>query len=492
MTRRKPGQGTIRTLGSGRFQVGLTTADGQRVWLDPVDTREEAEGIRNAAIARLADTTIAPVGGVTFGAYAARVLDRRELAGFDSDTYRYSLKRIEPFADWYHRPIRSLTARDVRMTFDALDRKFGRNTARSSLTAVRVVCAEAVRDELVEESPARTYQWPKRKGPKQAEILYFGAEQIEALRAEMTSEQRCFFDFALGTGLRVSEQIALRREDVHLEGDAPFVHVRFGGPPSRPTKSGEERRVPLFGPALAAAREWVREHLPKRPNPKRLMFPTVTGCFMDRSHPIGARIGANAAGRMVSLCLWSEIRARVGIGRGYVWHSLRHTTATWLLSGHFGHRWSIEQVKTLLGHADIKTTQVYAEMTDDALHAVAAITRRSRPEDDEATAPQESQAKVPVARAHRQQIGSIGPMPEWIRELATARDQFVIAASAKSPEAGRLARQLAQAVMASAPMRAAMAVLADDGTHVVSRGLDLAESIEALDVGEEQREARKA
>ena len=32
MTRRKPGEGTIRTLASGRLQVGVTLADGRRVW----------------------------------------------------------------------------------------------------------------------------------------------------------------------------------------------------------------------------------------------------------------------------------------------------------------------------------------------------------------------------------------------------------------------------------------------------------------------------
>jgi hypothetical protein len=88
------------------------------LWLDPVDTREEAEAIRNAALAELASAHEAPIGGVTFDRYAARVLDRRELAGFDSDTYRYSVKRIEPFAPWFARPLRGVTPRDIRETFE--------------------------------------------------------------------------------------------------------------------------------------------------------------------------------------------------------------------------------------------------------------------------------------------------------------------------------------------------------------------------------------
>lgn len=470
--RRKPGEGTIRELPSGRFQVGFTLATGKRAWLDPVDTEDDAEALRNAALAELAAGNVAPVGGATFSTYAAKVLDRRELAGFDSDTYRYAVKRIEPFAHWFARPLRSVTPRDVRETFDAIDRRFGRNTARSSLTAVRIVFSEAVRDDIVEESPARAYEWPKRKGKKQREIAYFTEDQIAGLRAYMSPEQARFFDFAVATGLRISEQIALRAADVRVDGPSPHVRVRFGGPPKKPTKSGEERRVPLFGVALEAARAQLAS-LRKSTNPLGLMWPTVTGKYRDRNRPLGQR--RDATTRKV-VCLWAEIRARVGASEAHVWHSLRHTTATWLLSGHFGHRWSIEQVQALLGHADIKTTQVYAELTDTALDDVGEITRRSRPEAAPARLPEKTSAdRAEAAALSADRLDRRGP--EWFRDLAPLCDRFVIATRDESPEAAALGRDLAQAVLASAPVRLALAVISDSA-HVISRGLDL---VDALD-----------
>ena len=60
------------------------------------------------------------------------------------------------------------------------------------------------------------------------------------------------------------------------------------------------------------------------------------------------------------------------IGREPWWHLLRHTFASSLVSGWWGMRWSIEDVSKVLGHTDIRTTQIYAHLAPKAVHDMAA------------------------------------------------------------------------------------------------------------------------
>lgn len=59
------------------------------------------------------------------------------------------------------------------------------------------------------------------------------------------------------------------------------------------------------------------------------------------------------------------------IGRTVWWHLLRHTGASSLISGWWGIRWSIEDVSKVLGHADIRTTQIYAHLAPQVIAETA-------------------------------------------------------------------------------------------------------------------------
>ncbi|MEO8179829.1 MAG: tyrosine-type recombinase/integrase [Deltaproteobacteria bacterium] len=52
----------------------------------------------------------------------------------------------------------------------------------------------------------------------------------------------------------------------------------------------------------------------------------------------------------------------VGITRNVRWHDLRRTCASSLVSGAWGRSWRIEEVKEVLGHTSIQTTQRYAHL----------------------------------------------------------------------------------------------------------------------------------
>jgi len=139
---------------------------------------------------------------------------------------------------------------------------------------------------------------------------------------------------AVQTGLRVSELIGLRRQDVVLGVGA---HVRCQG------KGRKERCTPLRRDAAAALREWLREIAP---DPAAPLFPSACGRAMSRDavQYLITKHAAVAGRRCPSLA-----KTRVSP------HVLRHSTAMDLL--HHGIDHSV--IALWLGHESPETTQVY-------------------------------------------------------------------------------------------------------------------------------------
>ncbi|MXZ43182.1 MAG: tyrosine-type recombinase/integrase [Caldilineaceae bacterium SB0666_bin_21] len=141
-------------------------------------------------------------------------------------------------------------------------------------------------------------------------------------------------DFALylmlyHTGCRVSEALALRWEDVNLEGLLPTLTVRQG-------KGGKGRVIRLS----ERLRETLIELRPQGAAPDGIVFATRTGRPMARNNA------------------WTSLRRaarRAGIDRGISPHWFRHAHASHALDGGA----PVQSVKETLGHASLATTSVY-------------------------------------------------------------------------------------------------------------------------------------
>jgi len=165
----------------------------------------------------------------------------------------------------------------------------------------------------------------------------------------MPADERRYYAFAIGAGLRPGEQRALLKRDVHANEADPYLIVRYGSP-KKPTKTGQPRRVPLFGLALEAVREQFVA-LKKVKNAKGIFWPDKKGRYR------GERVPEQ----------WGEWLKAACIDRPVRRYDLRHTCASAPVSGWLGRRWTLEEVKGVLGHTDIKTTQRYAHMGATAL-----------------------------------------------------------------------------------------------------------------------------
>ena len=144
-------------------------------------------------------------------------------------------------------------------------------------------------------------------------------------------------------GLRVSELVTLRQEDLHL--DQARVQVRG--------KGDKERIVPLGRSAVQALETYLQFGRPSLAGTRtqRALFLSVRGHALTRQW------------------VWQMVRST---NKHASPHKLRHSCATHMVE----HGADLRSVQTLLGHADIATTQVYTHL---ALGRLKAVHRQHHP-----------------------------------------------------------------------------------------------------------------
>ena len=248
------------------------------------------------------------------------------------------------------RPLTAARRQDVR---DFLDHLFshhvdGRSVARK-LSALRHFYKYLLLDRHSAHDPTLNLETPRQwkvlpKALARDEIAAMLEPRVGATRkltAAIALRDRAMLETFYGGALRVSEIIGVRLEDLKL--DLGYVLVRG--------KGDKERIVPLGMPAIQAIREYLgegREVLAKGKSSQLLFV-------------------AHGARRMSRQWVWKMVRtASSRNGRPASPHMLRHSCATHMVEGGA----DLRTVQTILGHADISTTQVYTHLALDRLKNV--------------------------------------------------------------------------------------------------------------------------
>ena len=182
---------------------------------------------------------------------------------------------------------------------------------------------------------------------------------------------KCLVELLYGAGLRATELVTLRVGNLprRKAGQWMSADIIIRG------KGGKDRLCPLGRAALIALSEWleVREAtLPDNP----LMRSKQEG-FVFPSRGKEGHLTRRRLGQMLE-----ELAAKAGLRSERVYpHALRHAYATHLLQGGA----DLRVVQTLLGHADIATTQIYTHVLTDELaelletaHPMASASRGQR------------------------------------------------------------------------------------------------------------------
>lgn len=314
------------------------------------------------------------VGGVTLSEYGVSWLRRRTAQGKTDEGSRWTthiasdpigskaIAGIHP-ADvraWIDRTGRKRVAKGNGHSKQA-ERKISRQTWQNALNLLRACLELAFDDGLIKCNPARGLSLPQRpsdlKARTQEVWTWLDLEEQATLIHGCKEPERWIVQFALWTGLRWGEQASLRSADVHADSPSPHVVVRYGTAEG-PTKGRRIRYVPLLPGALEAWEQWNKA-MSSRLSATGLAFPSWV---------------ADAPRGRPPRCFDAVVEA-CGIsgqtGHAVVWHSLRHSCASMLVSGAWGACWSLEEVKGMLGHKSIATTERYAHLAQSALARAA-------------------------------------------------------------------------------------------------------------------------
>ncbi len=189
--------------------------------------------------------------------------------------------------------------------------------------------------------PAARRPLPKILSHQEVEALFSRAEEEAESGRPEAIRLLALLELLYGSGLRASELVSLPMASVPR--DAPFLTVMG--------KGGQARMVPVSNRAKQVLAKW----LDIRPEDPKFLFPS-RGKHLSRI-------------RLFQLL--RELAGRAGIAPEKLSpHVLRHAFATHLLEGGA----DLRVLQTLLGHADIATTQIYTHV--DSARLVALVNER--------------------------------------------------------------------------------------------------------------------
>ncbi|MCF7498399.1 site-specific tyrosine recombinase XerD [Pseudoalteromonas sp. L1] len=219
-----------------------------------------------------------------------------------------------------------------------------RSTARS-ISALKRFYQYFVREKAIADSPMVNIAQPKAgqslpKTLSEAEVeALLGAPDIED---PMGLRDKAMLELLYATGLRVTELVGLRMEQINLRQAVVFVKG----------KGNKERLVPLGEEAMYWLEQFLkvgRSYMIKHATD--FVFPSKRGIGMTRQ------------------TFWHRIKhyaILASVESPLSPHTLRHAFATHLLN----HGADLRVVQMMLGHSDLSTTQIYTHVANERLKSV--------------------------------------------------------------------------------------------------------------------------
>lgn len=291
------------------------------------------------------------------------------LARLSISAYSTDILQFAAFLEKRKRTLMTARRNEVREFLQQLfsNRVDGRSVGRK-LSALRHLYRYLLLDKKIEHDPTLNIE-----SPRQWKVLpkSLARDEVEAtLRAPadsaphrnskdataLASRDRAMLELLYAGALRVSELVTAKLEDLKLESG--YMLVRG--------KGDKERIVPLGKPAQDALTEYLESGRPSLAS-MRVTKSAKQGASIItiRSSPL---LFIARGGRKLSRQrIWQMVgAASAASGRHASPHMLRHSCATHMVENGA----DLRTVQTILGHADISTTQVYTHLALDRLRSV--------------------------------------------------------------------------------------------------------------------------
>jgi len=278
-----------------------------------------------------------------FQEHIDHISSKKELSAITISQYKATFKILKQFLEKYA-GTNDVLIREIDFRFieqldrfmiseykDPYDRPIARNTVNKHHSRFRTVLIKALNEDIIPKNPYARFKLKDTKTRRD----YLTTEEIELLKKhklnnnQSLSKVRDIFLFSCYTGLRFTDAINLRMDDIIIGEDG----VRFISLKMRKTK--DFIQIPLIEDALEIIKRY-NDH------PDR----EVLGYVLPR-----------ISNQKINTYL-KELANLVGIRKTITHHVGRHTFATQALNRGI----PVEVVQKLMGHTDIQTTQIYAKL----------------------------------------------------------------------------------------------------------------------------------
>jgi integrase/recombinase XerC len=260
-------------------------------------------------------------------------------------TVRAYGKDVEQWLTWMKESGRDASKASVRMYLRDLMKNFDPVTVQRKLSALRVFHSFCDREGLWVDPV-----FDGIKTPKAAQKLpnFLHVDELPPLLSSIEDpQQHCLFELIYGSGLRISEALAVRWGDVDTARQSHGAFIRVLG------KGGKVREVPLSKESVAG---FQKLHALRQTD--GLDCGDTTPVFLNRK---GGALNPRQVRRWLK-----EILIATGLDHHVTVHGLRHSFATHLLDSGA----DLRVIQELLGHSSINTTQRYTHVSLSQLRSV--------------------------------------------------------------------------------------------------------------------------
>lgn len=225
--------------------------------------------------------------------------------------------------------------------------KKGRATSTISrnLASIRSFYQYMTKNKIVEHDPTAELESPKVE-KKLPQIL--STEEVELLLEQPQCidlkgfRDKAMLELLYATGIRVSELIQINMQDINLE--MAFIKCN---------KGSRERMIPIGSMAILAIKEYLSKSRPLliQKGDEKALFVNING------------------GRLTRQGFWKIIKQyknQAKISKDITPHTLRHSFAAHLLENGA----DLRSIQEMLGHSDISSTQIYAQIAKNKIKEV--------------------------------------------------------------------------------------------------------------------------
>ncbi|OGW37473.1 MAG: site-specific tyrosine recombinase XerD [Nitrospirae bacterium RBG_13_39_12] len=263
------------------------------------------------------------------------------------DAYFLDLKKYLEFLSSKDKQFASLSKSDIIDFIEKLrDEGYSISSICRIISSIKGLCKYLIIEKIIKEDPTENLQSPKKWNRLPKSLSFTEVESLLEINPSIHYNPTTIRDYVMlellySSGLRVSELVSLKLNDINLE--AGFLRV-LG-------KGSKERVVPINIRAVETVKRYINQQRSEILKNRRSSYLFVT----SRSKP------------MTRQRFWQTMKnfgRRLGIELSP--HTIRHSFATHLLEGGA----DLRSLQKMLGHSDISTTQIYTKVTTERLKKV--------------------------------------------------------------------------------------------------------------------------